>query len=118
MTDALYTKTVALPRPMTGLEIKEALEKSAGEDFRNGRSVWDEDKKSLPIGAQPDSYPYGLAVIADKNGTLLGETETYQQIVVRSNDGWGGIVYAVGCSDEDVIEFCQDIIKKFLESLN
>ncbi|KKT40055.1 MAG: hypothetical protein UX47_C0007G0080 [Candidatus Collierbacteria bacterium GW2011_GWA2_46_26] len=117
MPDILYTKTVDLPRPMTGLMIKEALEKSAGKDFRNGCSVWDEDQKSLSIGAQPDSYPYGLTVTADKNGTLLGENETYQQIVVRSNDGWGGIVYACICSDDDVIGFCQDIIKKFLESL-
>lgn len=115
MTDAIYTETVVLPRPMTGLEIKEALEKSAGKYFRNDLDV---DEKSLSIGAQPGSYPYGLAVAADKNGALLGETETYQQIVVQSNDGWGGLVYAVNCSDDTVIEFCQDIIKKFLESLN
>lgn len=117
MPDIQYTKTVELPRPMTGLEIFEAMKKYAEKDFRTGRTTIDDDKKLLSFGTQPDSYPYGVKVMADKNGTLLVETDTYQQIIVQNNEGWSGIVFAVRVYEDTVIKYCQKIIKGFLESL-
>jgi hypothetical protein len=117
MSQTIYTKTVSLPRPMTGLEIKTAFEKSAGKDFRKGRVAINDGKKTAPFGAQSNSYPYGLEVMVDKVGTLLSEEDTYQVIVVKNVGGWGGVVKAVRVSDATIIEFCEETIKKFLESL-
>ena len=108
----VFTQTVDLPRQMTGAEIKAALKNAAGSEFRTG--FRGEDHK---LGTQPKAEPIGLAMVADPNGTLITNDGVYTQVVVISNAGWGGLVYAVRRSNEYITEYCQETIKKFLANI-
>ncbi len=106
----VYEQEIKLPQPMTGAEIKAALKKAVGKEFRY-------DKGSHELGAQPLAYPYGLGIYEDLKRSALKMDQTYTSIVAMSNKGWGE-VYAVICSKESVVSFCQNMVKRFLASLS
>ncbi|OGD81398.1 hypothetical protein A2572_01195 [Candidatus Collierbacteria bacterium RIFOXYD1_FULL_40_9] len=71
------------------------------------------------LGSQIEYTNYGAEFFAEDGGLRLVEGETYSEIFVVSNEGFGGIIHAIDDGsehDQEVIDYCKRVVENFLVS--
>lgn len=95
---------------VTGQQIVDAVRSLAGNGFVEKKSVV-EDLVVLTIGRSSD-YPYEDVIILVDGSTKLELSAQYTQVSVVATE-WPGSKYAVGYSDDSVI----NSVRKFRDQL-
>lgn len=110
MAKTIARATVTLPCSLTGAEIAEAIEDivKSHKDERYAPTFMKEqhyvDGDAVRVG-QSNGYPYRHILISapDTELDLIFTDQMYEQVVVK-NYSWGGSVFMVGYSADDVIK--------------